>query len=40
VTCNGIEVHHFAPERRDLAERYTRDPAYRLSLVTKFFHER
>ena len=40
ATCNGIPVHHFAPERRDLAERYASEPDYRLSLVTKFIHDR
>ena len=34
VTCNGIPMQHFAPERRDLAQRYQHDPAYRVSLVT------
>jgi hypothetical protein len=40
VTCNGIPVHHFAPERRDRAERYASDPEYRLSRVTRKLHER
>ena len=26
VTYNAIPVHHFAPERRGLAERYQSDP--------------
>jgi hypothetical protein len=39
MTCNGIPVHHFAPGRRDLAERYQRDLEYRLSLVTRFIHD-
>jgi hypothetical protein len=39
VTCNGIPVHHFAPERRDLAERYAADPNYRQSLVIQRAHE-
>ena len=40
VTCNGIPVHHFVPERRDLAEQYARDPDYRRSLVTHFIHDK
>ncbi len=40
VTCNGIPVQHFFPHAKDKAERYCRDPAYRLSLVTKKLHER
>jgi hypothetical protein len=40
VTCNRIPVRHCAPDRRDLAERYATDPDYRLSLVTKFLHDR
>ena len=40
VTCNGIPVYHFAPERRDLAERYASDPDYRQSRITKKAHER
>ena len=39
VTCNGIPVHHFAPERRDLAEKYARDTEYRLSLVRRYIHD-
>lgn len=40
VTCNGIPVRHFSPKARDSAERYCRDPAYRLSLVTTYLHDR
>jgi hypothetical protein len=40
VTCNGVPVHHFAPDRRDLAEMYQRDPEYRLSLVRRFLHDK
>ena len=40
VTCNGIPVYHFTPERRDGAERYASDPQYRLSLVTRKLHDR
>lgn len=32
VTCNGIPVKHFAPDRKAEAERYCRDPEYRESL--------
>lgn len=35
VTCNGIPVHHFPPDKKHLAERYATDPDYRASLVTK-----
>ena len=40
IFCNGIPVHHCAPGRRDLAERYATDPEYRLSLVTTKLHDR
>jgi hypothetical protein len=30
VTCDGIPVHHFAPERRNIADHYASDPDYRL----------
>ncbi len=40
VECNGIAVHHFAPERRDLADRYASDPAYRMSRIVKKLHDR
>jgi hypothetical protein len=33
VRCNGIDVHHFAPDNKHLAERYCSDPDYRASLV-------
>jgi hypothetical protein len=33
VTCNGIPVHFFSPRRKDDAERYATDPAYRQSLI-------
>jgi hypothetical protein len=39
VTCNGIPVYHFSPDRRAAAERYAADPAYRLSLETRFIHD-
>jgi hypothetical protein len=39
IFCNGIPVHHCAPDRRDLAERYATDPGYRLSLVTTKLHD-
>jgi cytochrome c551/c552 len=35
VTCNGIPVRHFGPDKKDLAQRYATDPAYRASLATK-----
>jgi hypothetical protein len=40
VTCNGVPVHHFSPRRKADAERYATDPAYRLSLVTTFLHDK
>jgi hypothetical protein len=40
IFCDGIPVHHRAPTRRDLAERYAADPGYRLSLVTTKLHDR
>ena len=40
AACNGIPVPHFAPERRDIAERYATDPEYRLSLISKKLHDR
>jgi hypothetical protein len=40
ATCNGIPVYHFAPERRDIAERYATDPDYRLSLIAAKLHDR
>jgi len=40
VTCNGIPVYHFSPSAKDRAERYCRDPAFRLSLVTTFLHDK
>lgn len=30
----------FAPERRDIAERYATDPEYRLSPISKKLHDR
>ena len=39
-TCNGIPQHRFAPDRRDLADHYLRDPEYRLALVTRFIHDK
>ena len=38
ATCNGIPVYHFSPTARGKADRYINDPAYRLSLVTRFIH--
>jgi hypothetical protein len=38
--CNGIPVYHFAPDKRETAEHYATDPAYRLGLVTRFLHAR
>jgi hypothetical protein len=40
VTCNGIPTYHFAPGRRDLAERYATDAAYRRAQVTPKLWER
>jgi hypothetical protein len=40
ATCNGIPVYHFAPGRRDAAERYCTDPAYRLSRERQYAHDR
>jgi hypothetical protein len=40
ATCNGIPVQHFAPERRDIAERHATDPEYRLSRISKKLHDR
>jgi hypothetical protein len=40
VTCNGVPVRHFSPERRDLADRYATDPAYRASLKVTKYHEK
>jgi hypothetical protein len=38
VTCNGVPAYHFAPDRRDLAERYATDPNYReAQVVTKLW---
>lgn len=36
ATCNGVPVHHFHDEAK--GRRYVSDPAYRLSLVTRFIH--
>jgi len=33
VTLNGEPVMHFAPDKRDLAERYATDPKYRASMI-------
>ena len=35
VTRNGVPVWFFPPNRRDLAEHFATDPAYRLELVSK-----
>jgi hypothetical protein len=32
VLCNGIPVRHFSQHRKDDAERYARDPAWREQL--------
>jgi hypothetical protein len=40
VTCNGIPVYHFAPDRRDIAEQYASDPDYRLSRIVTMLHDR
>jgi hypothetical protein len=40
VTCNGIPVHHFGPDRRDVAERYATDPNYRLAQMKTKLWER
>ena len=34
VTCNGIPVRHYGPEKKALADRYATDPEYRLSQIT------
>jgi hypothetical protein len=39
VFCNGIPVHHFTPRDKEKAERYCRDPAWRLSLERKYIHD-
>lgn len=36
VFCNGVPVMHFAPERRDMAERYASDPEYRLTVQKRW----
>jgi hypothetical protein len=38
IFCNGVPVYHFAPDNKAGADRYASDPAYRLSLVTRFLH--
>jgi hypothetical protein len=35
VTHNGVPVWHYPPNRRDLAERFATDPAYRLERASK-----
>lgn len=35
VTCNGIPVRHFGPDKKDAALRYATDAEYRKSLVTE-----
>ena len=35
VTHNGVPVWHFPWDKRDLAERFATDPAYRLEFVSK-----
>ena len=40
VTRNGVAAYHFAPDRRDAAERYATDPDYRLAqLKTKLWEK-
>ena len=38
VTCNGIPVRHFAPDKKDRAERYCVDAEFRKSLVRRYIH--
>jgi hypothetical protein len=38
--ATAIPVHHFAPERRGLAERYQSNPEWGFSLVTRFVHDK
>lgn len=33
VTCNGIPVRHFGPDKRDTAERYATDPELRRQIA-------
>jgi hypothetical protein len=40
VTCNGIPVYHFAPDRRDVAERYAIDADYRQAQIKTMLWER
>jgi hypothetical protein len=40
VTRNGIPTYHFAPDRRDLAERYATDADYRQAQVKTKLWER
>ena len=35
VTHNGVPVWHFPAAKRDLAERFATDPAFRLEFVRK-----
>jgi hypothetical protein len=35
VTAHGVPVWHFPPDKRDLAERFATDPAYRQQLTNK-----
>ena len=39
VTRNGVPVWHYPPDKRDLAERFVTDPAYRQRLANKMAHE-
>ena len=40
IFCNGIPVHHCAPSRRDLADRYATNADYRPSLIRTKLHNR
>jgi len=41
VTCNGIPVRHFSPDRKAEAERYMVDPVWRAELAkSRMFHDR
>jgi hypothetical protein len=35
VTHSGVPVRHFPPDKRDLAERFATDPAFRFEFVSK-----
>ena len=41
VTHHGVPVWHYPPDKRDLADRFATDPAYRFRLANKKMpHER